>query len=57
MTVAQWDMFAAELADTARAQLSARPYQECIFCGQPTKALSRVCLDHDDLPDLDEYDQ
>lgn len=48
-----WDVFAAELSDTRRGAKEARPKQPCIYCGKPTKAISRVCLDHDDLIELD----
>ncbi len=49
-----WNVFAAELADTARSGYKARPYAPCVYCGKPTRALSRVCLDHDDLPALEQ---
>ncbi len=45
-----WDVFAAELADTMRGSKDARRKQPCVYCGKPTKALSRVCCDHEDLP-------
>ncbi len=48
-----WDVFAAELADTARSSQYARETNPCVYCGRMTKALSRVCCDHDDLPALE----
>jgi hypothetical protein len=48
MKAMAWDMFLAELADTARAEN--KPRRPCIYCGRLTKAISSVCLDHDDLP-------
>ncbi len=52
-----WDMFAAEFSDTQRGDKSARQKLPCVYCGHPTKALSRVCLAHSDLPKYDNYGQ
>lgn len=48
-----WDMYKAELADTQRGQHKSRPTLPCVYCGNPTKSVYRVCLDHTDLLDLD----
>ncbi len=48
-----WDVFAAELADTARgANHKKRP---CVYCGALTRAVSGVCLAHSDLPRFDPH--
>ncbi len=49
----KWDVYAAELADTARSSVKARPFHDCIYCGRPTRALSPVCGFHRDLPNLE----
>lgn len=48
-----WDPFRAELADTMRGNKDARPKRPCVYCSQPTRALSGVCLAHEDLIDFD----
>ncbi len=48
-----WDVLAAELADTARSSYYSRETNPCVYCGRMTKAVSRVCCDHDDLPALE----
>ncbi len=58
-----WNMYAAELVDTRRNERIKERLQPCIYCSKPTRAISRVCLDHDDLPapeveaTLDEMEQ
>lgn len=37
-----------------RGQHNSRPKLPCRYCGQLTKSLYQVCLDHDDLLDLDQ---
>lgn len=49
-----WDLHRAELFDTITAQRQ-RALRPCVYCGHPTRALSQVCLAHDDLIDLDDH--
>jgi hypothetical protein len=46
----KWDEFRAEYADTVRSAQSARKQRPCKYCGKMTRALSRICCDHEDLP-------
>lgn len=48
-----WDRLAVELADVREAERARHTKQPCIYCGRPTKALSRACTDHTDLPNLE----
>ncbi len=48
-----WNPFYAALLDENEEALRKRERRPCVYCGKPTTALSRVCLDHDDLPVLD----
>lgn len=46
----KWDPVRAEYADTKKAQRERRRLQHCIYCGKLTRATSRICCDHEDLP-------
>lgn len=50
MAMASWDPFRAELFDTIRGHAQ-RPKLPCLVCGEPTRALSQVCLLHPIGPD------
>ena len=41
---AKWDVFAAELSDTARAD--GKKTRKCRLCDRATTALSGICADH-----------
>ncbi len=53
MTARKWDLFAAELVDTRANQRRQHHTEPCVYCSKPTRAVSRICCDHDDLPALE----